>query len=94
MKFTVNKMSKQGGESFITLYKNKGYFYNTFDINAYIMSLMFGYKVLSNRICGFPETIFEKVISTLEKHKISYVIYCDKEPILKDFKKLNNYEHF
>lgn len=59
------------------------------------MSLIFGYKVLSNRSCGFPKTIFEKVTNILENYKISYqVIYCDKEPIFKDCKKLNKYEHF
>lgn len=59
------------------------------------MSLIFGYKVLSNRSCGFPESIFDKVISTLENYKISYqVIYTELEPIFKDFKKLNKYEHF
>ena len=83
------------GKNFITLYKNKGCFYNAFDIDAYIMSLIFGYKVLSNRSCGFPESIFEKVTNILEYYKISYqVIYTELEPTFKDFKKLNKYEHF
>lgn len=42
-----------------------------------------------------PESISEKVKETLENYKISYqIIYSDSEPIMKDFKKLNKYQHF
>ena len=59
------------------------------------MNLIFGYKVLDNRRCGFPKSVFEKVIDTLNNYKISYqIIYSDSEPIIKDFKKLNKYQYF
>ena len=59
------------------------------------MSFIFGYKVLSNRKVRFPESAFDKVIGTLENYRISYqIIYSDKEPYYKDFKKQNKYEHF
>lgn len=59
------------------------------------MSFIFGYKVLDRHRCGFPENTFDKVIDTLNNYKISYhVIYLESEPLIKDFKKLNRYEHF
>ena len=59
------------------------------------MNLIFGYKVLNNQRCGFPESIFEKIKEILESYKISYqIIYSDSEPMSKDFKKLNKYQYF
>jgi len=84
-----------GDKYFITLYKNRGLFYNCYDNDAYILSLIFGYRVLDGRKCGFPESVFNKIIETLENYKISYqVIYTNKEPLIKDYNKLNNYKHF
>ena len=60
-----------------------------------MMSFIFGYKVLDQRKVGFPISAFEKVKDSLEKYKISYqIIYDDKEPFVKDIKKLNKYEYF
>mgnify|MGYP003293536466 CR=1 FL=1 len=59
------------------------------------MNFIFGYKVLSNRKVGFPESAYDKVIEILENYHISYqIVYIDKEPYFKDFKKQNKYEHF
>ncbi len=70
-------------------------FYNAFDNDAYIVSLIFGYKILESRKCGFPESALNKVKNTLERYKVSYqIIYDDKEPFIKDYKKLNKYGHY
>ena len=61
-------------------------------MDAYIMNLLFGYKVLKDGLCGFPDNSLSKVLNTLEDAKISYqIIEVDKNPIIKDFDKLNNY---
>ena len=70
-------------------------FYNSFDIDAYILNFIFGYKVLDNGKCGFPENVCEKVIEKLNEYKIDYqIIYTYKEPVIKEFGKLNKYKHF
>lgn len=79
----------------IVFYKNKGKFYNYVGIDSYIMFHLFGYKVLKNNKGGFPDVAFNRVVNTLEDKKINYqIIYQDKDPVKKDFKKLNNYEKY
>lgn len=76
----------------LVLYKNTGKFHNALGIDAYILNYYFGYRVLNNKKAGFPESAFEKVIQKLEENKISYqVIYTDKNPLIKNYKKLNRY---
>ena len=59
------------------------------------MNLLFGYKVLKDGLCGFPDNSLSKVLNTLEDAKISYqIIEVDKNPIIKDFVKLNNYPKY
>ena len=42
--------------------------------------------------CGFPYTASNKVINKLEEEKITYqIISKDENPIVKDYKDLNNY---
>lgn len=54
--------------------------------------MFFGYKILDGGKVGFPESVLNKVVNTLLDKKISYmIIYVDKDPEKKDFKKLNNY---
>ena len=38
------------------------------------MNLLFGYKVLKDGLCGFPDNSLSKVLNTLEDAKISYQI--------------------
>ena len=54
------------------LYKNHGKFYKVRGMDAYIMNMIFGYKVLNGDVCGFPDTTLNKVINTLNDSKISY----------------------
>ena len=77
------------------LYKNHGKFYQCRDMDAYIMNLLFGYKVLKDGWCGFQDNSLSKVLNTLEDAKISYqIIEVDKNPTIKDFDKLNNYPKY
>ena len=93
-------MCKIGGgvtnvKSFLILYKNHGKFYQCRDMDAYIMNLLFGYKVLKDGLCGFPDNSLAKVLNTLEDTKISYqIIDVDKNPVIKDFEKLNTYSKY
>ena len=76
----------------LVIRKNKGKFCIVYGDDANIISSLFGYKILNNKV-GFSESVLNKIINTLEDNKISYmVIYIDKDPLVKDFKKLNNYE--
>lgn len=71
-------------KSFLILYKNHGKFYQCRDMDAYIMNLLFGYKVLKDGLCGFPDNSLSKVLNTLEDAKISYqIIEVDKNPTIK-----------
>lgn len=84
-----------GGKQYLILYKNNGCFYHAYGIDAYILNLIFNYKVLSNNKCGFPESIYEKVIEKIEDLKISYqIIYKDKKPKIKNYKILNKYKKY
>ena len=48
----------------LVLYKNHGKFYKARGMDAYIMNMIFGYKVLNGDVCGFPDTTLNKVINT------------------------------
>ena len=77
-------------KKYLVIRKNKGKFCTIYGDDANIISSLFGYKILNNNKVGFPESILNKIINILEDNKISYmVIYIDKSPLVKDFKKLN-----
>ncbi len=77
------------------MYKNSGKFYNVYKDDAYILNYLFGYKVLDKRKSGFPDSSINKVKNELENKKISYqIIYDDKEPEVKNYKNLNNYDKY
>ena len=64
-------------------------------MDAYIMNMIFGYKVLNGDVCGFPDTTLNKVLNTLNDSKISYqIIDVDKDPVIKDFGKINSYSKY
>lgn len=72
------------------MYKNNGKFYEVYYYDAYILNLLFNYKVLNGRKCGFSDTTLNKVLKKLEKGKISYkIFYLNKDIIQKDFRKIN-----
>ena len=58
------------------------------------MSYLFDYKITIDNKYGFPKTAYNKVINRLEEEKISYqVISKDENPIVKDYKNINNYNN-
>lgn len=60
---------------------------------AVILKFLFGYKVLDNKKSGFPDNAINKVVNKLEEMHISYqIIYVDKNPVVKNYKKLNKYD--
>ena len=76
----------------LLIFKN-GRFYNGYKDDAIILSYLFGYKILKDEKCGFPETVITKVINTLEGKKIDYqIITKDSNPVSKKYGKLNNYQ--
>ena len=79
----------------VNIYETSKMFYNVYEIDAYIFNILFGYKILDNKKVGFPSSIYNKVINTLEELHINYnIIYKNKDNVIKDFKKLNNYDKY
>ena len=73
--------------------KKKESFLTVFNEDSLIFNFLFGYKVLTNLKCGFPNNILEKNLKILEESNISYKIFDkDKKILFKDFNKNNNYD--
>lgn len=73
-----------------------GSFYNVISKDAYILSSIFNYKIntFSNTVkVGFPLTSLNKVLNTLDKIKINYLVYENNIVIRQKFKR-NNYQEF
>ena len=50
---------------------------------------------MDNNKVGFPDSVYNKIINTLEDNTINYnVIFRDKDNIIKNFKNRNNYLKF
>ena len=59
-------------KNFLILYKNKGKFYNAYEVDAYILKEIFGYRVVDGKKAGFPDNAFNKVENKINDLKISY----------------------
>lgn len=82
-------------KSSVNIYETNKMFYNVYEIDAYIFNILFGYKILDNKKLGFPKSIYNKVINTLEDNHINYnIIYKNKDSYVKYFKKINNYSKY
>lgn len=69
----------------VAIYKS-GTFYNVYGDGGLILYILLGYKYVEPKCCvGFPTSAFSKVISTLEKEKISYVVY-EKNNVVAEYK--------
>lgn len=78
---------------YVAIFKKEGKFLTVFNEDALIFNFLFGYKVLTNLKCGFPNNILEKNLKILEESNISYKIFDkDKEVAFKDFGNKNNYD--
>lgn len=79
----------------INIIESNKMFYNVYEIDAYIFNMLFDYKILDNRKVGFPKSILNKIINTLENKHISYnIIFKNKDNIIKDFKNRNTYNKY
>ena len=94
-KDNLNKDSNNTkSKTMVNLIKTRGKFINVYDIDAYIMSLLFNYKVLDGKKAGFPESNLEKVKAKLDENSINYqVTFPDSDPIIKKFDN-NRYNEF
>ena len=66
------------------MYKGNGTFISIYDEDALIFNLLFGYKILPELKCGFPNTALEKVLNYLELNKVSYKIMYNNQ-IVKEY---------
>ncbi len=69
----------------VILYKS-GKFYNAFGDHGLIIHHLLGYKFVEyKQSVGFPESAYNKVISALQKEKITYRVY-DKDRLVEEKK--------
>ena len=86
---------KDQKKKFIIIMKN-GIFYNVLGKDCYILKNIFNYKVgvFGNTVkVGFPIGSLNKVLDTLDKLKISYIVY-EKEIVLETYFNGDNYSKF
>lgn len=86
---------KSKNKDFIVIIKN-GIFYNVLGRNCYIIKNILGYKVSNfggTIKAGFPIRSLNKVLDTLDKLKINYLVY-ESEIVLKAHYNSENYELF
>ena len=86
---------KEKKKKFIIIMKN-GVFYNVLGKDCYILKNIFNYKVgvFGNTVkVGFPIGSLNKVLDTLDKLKINYLVY-ESEIVLKAHYNSENYELF
>ena len=82
-------------KNILVLYKNNGKFYNAIGLDAYILSYIFGYKVLKGDRCGFPDISIENVTKKLDSSAISYqIVYSNRNPFIMDFGNKNKYKSY
>lgn len=61
--------------------------YNVYGNDAIVVSVLTNYKVINNRL-GFPISMINKVIGSLDRNKISYII-LDKDNVIRKYKGIN-----
>lgn len=86
---------KSKNKDFIVIIKN-GIFYNVLGRDCYIIKNILGYKVSNfggTIKAGFPIRSLNKILDTLDKLKINYLVY-ESEIVLKAHYNSENYELF
>ena len=85
-------------QKYIIITQSSGKFFEVYGYDAFILSYLFGYKIIQNGKtykCGFPDSSIINIINKLSDLKISYqIIYRGKNPYVKDFKKINQYSKY
>ncbi len=69
----TNQRSWGGGTLIIR--QSSGIFYEVNDNDAIILNYLFNYKITGSNRVGFPNTALSKVLNTLEKDNIDYILY-------------------
>lgn len=95
----IQKFVSGGGseetQKYIIITQSSGKFFEVYGYDAFILSYLFGYKIIQNGKtykCGFPDNSIIKIINKLSDLKMSYqIIYRGKNPYIKDLKKINQY---
>ena len=83
--------SVNSDKKFLLIFK-RGKFFIVYDDDAFVFHYLFGYRLTSKDTTVFPETELTKITNTLDDKKISYqVIYKDRDPVVKDYSNLDNY---
>ena len=86
---------KHDDKSFLIIYKNHGKFISVKILMLILWILYLVIKLLKCDVSGFPNTSINNVVNTLEDSKISYqIIDVDKDPVIKDFGKINTYSKY
>lgn len=67
----------------LTLNKGNGKFIYAYNDSAYIISYIFGYKILDGLRCGFPDITLDKVLSTLNNKEIKYEVVNSSLEVIK-----------
>ena len=71
--------------------RKSGTFYQVFDNDIYIFYYLFNYNIKNNKV-GFPKSVLNKVINTLDDKKINYEVVG--ENINNNFKNVNKYNKY
>ena len=70
-----------------------GSFYYCYGRDAYVVSYLFHYKIniieKNTNACSFPQVAYNKVISTLERYEINYIVIDRKNNYSVDEKSNN-----
>ena len=94
-----NSSDVKSEKTSVVIYKQGGKFYDVYGYDALIFNLLFDFKILKKETskvktikCGFPDNSLARIVNKLDEKKISYQIMSrDKDPVVKDYKKINNY---
>lgn len=68
-----------------------GNFYYVFDEDCYILYSLFHYQIKNNK-SGFPISVLNKIINTLEEKQINYIVKNEDKSM--NFKKKNMYQKY
>lgn len=85
-------------QKYVIITQSSGKFFEVFGYDAFMFNYLFSYKILQSGMtykCGFPDSSINRIINKLSDLKISYqVIYRGKNPLVKDYKKINQYSKY
>lgn len=85
-------------QKYVIITQSSGKFFEVFGYDAFMFNYLFSYKILQSGKtykCGFPDSSINRIVNKLSDLKISYqIIYRGKNPLVKDYKKINQYSKY